>query len=394
MKIDILMTTDENYILQTKVAIWSARKYTNSSVELCFTILCTRNLDVVSRKKISVLADISKKLTIHFYEVNEMDFSDANVKDYITVATYYKLIGASVLPESNKCIFLDSDLVVRADLCSLYNIDISDVYVAGVQEMVLITSPNFALDHQKKENLPPLSDYINSGVLLWNLELVRKEGIEKKLLKSIKKHYSWLEQDIIHDVCHDHIKLIDYNFNYNPMFLEEEYEWNYPMVKKKAEGRIIHYVGPKKAWKNTAPPMAHIWWNVAKEVLEKDEYDAMYQMAECIYNLRTIKEISEQCNKVSKVFIAGYSNNAMVIKQELRKNKVDKEIIFCDNNEEKQKLGIIENVISVKEAVERGENAVWINAVQNARKEITAQLMKFGIARNRIFECSMGRSAM
>ena len=187
MRIDVLMTTDENYISQTRVAIWSARKYTDSSVELCFTILCSQGLNQTSRKRISVLANALTKLTICFYEVNEAYFSEANVHDHITVATFYKLIGASALAESNKCIFLDSDLVVHADLCSLYDIDISDVYVAGVQEMVLITSPNKALVHQRRSNLPLLSDYINTGVLLWNLDLIRRDNIEKKIFRKYKE---------------------------------------------------------------------------------------------------------------------------------------------------------------------------------------------------------------
>ena len=138
-------------------------------------------------------------------------------------------------------------------------------------------------------------------------------------------------------------------------------------------------------------PMANIWWEAAREALETDEYEAIYQMTECIYNLRTIKEISEQFNKVSKIFIVGYSDNGIIIKQELRRNGVKTEINFCDNNEEKRNLGISKDVVSINETLDFCGDALWVNAVQNGRTEITTQLMSLGISRKKIFECSMDR---
>ncbi|HCT89977.1 MAG TPA: hypothetical protein DF613_01140, partial [Lachnospiraceae bacterium] len=125
MAIQVLMTTDKNYISQARVAIWSARRYTDIETELIITILCAKELDQKSRERLLALENEWENLVIRFHEVDERDFAGAEGGKYISVAAYYRLAAAKIL-ESDKCIYLDCDLIVSLDLNDLYRVDISD----------------------------------------------------------------------------------------------------------------------------------------------------------------------------------------------------------------------------------------------------------------------------
>jgi len=57
-KIPVVMLSDENYILQTRVAIWSMRKNTSIESTLEIVILCSKELDSYSRLILTELENI------------------------------------------------------------------------------------------------------------------------------------------------------------------------------------------------------------------------------------------------------------------------------------------------------------------------------------------------
>lgn len=388
-EINVLMATDENYISQTRIAIWSARKYTDSSATIAFTVLCDENSGLASRQWIESLENELENITVQCINVDKTKVAGAEGKAHITQATFYKMLASSVLPDADQCLFIDSDLVVMTDLRKLYETDIEDVYAAGVREMVLIRHPNWACELRKRSNLPDMSDYINTGVILWNLKNMRRDHIEEKLLENITVHNEWLEQDIIHRICHERIKIIDYHYNYNPMFSEEIYQRYYPVLDENMQGAIIHFIGNRKPWKNDKIPFADVWWESARLALQTNEFEKMSRSAEHIYGLSDIPRTVDYYGKNRGYVIVGYSDNGIILYDELRKSGVCSMIAFCDNSEEKQTISLQKNVFSVQEAVLRFCNFVFINAVQNFRTEITNQLLSLGISQDNIVECSM-----
>lgn len=70
---------------------------------------------------------------------------------------------SKIIPE-NKILYLDIDTLVLDDLTNLWNIDMTNYALAGWPE-----DPNFGASAIK--NI--LHKYVNSGVLLMNLEFIR-----------------------------------------------------------------------------------------------------------------------------------------------------------------------------------------------------------------------------
>ena len=109
--------------------------------------------------------------------------------------------------------------------------------------------------NEKRLDLPEEGIYVNSGVLLMNLAVLREKQQEEEIFSYIRTHEKalWLpDQDIISALYGDRILEIDpyvYNMTDKLFVLrpEEEAWMNLDWVR--AHSRIIHFCGRNKPWK-------------------------------------------------------------------------------------------------------------------------------------------------
>ena len=133
--INICLSCDDNYTKYAGVVIASILANSNDNDNLMFYIL-DGGISKEKKQQISSLTSI-KNCQINFVPIDENMFSDyAKVKThkYISIATYYRLKAPSLLPNVDKIIYLDCDVVVNTSLKELYEIDIKDYLLAGVSD--------------------------------------------------------------------------------------------------------------------------------------------------------------------------------------------------------------------------------------------------------------------
>ena len=165
---------------------------------------------------------------------------------------YYRLFAFSILPESvDKVLYLDPDIIVRKSLKELYDLDTGTAYVAGcthVRELLTkINSMRLKTDESKA--------YLNTGVLLMNLALLRKDFTKEEIVHTIMENRPRLllpDQDVLVILFRDRIMTID-SFRYNlsdriySLCRLEDRNINIESVKKNTA--IIHYCGRNKPWR-------------------------------------------------------------------------------------------------------------------------------------------------
>jgi len=99
------------------------------------------------------------------------EMPNANINTRFTPYCMLRLFADEIPMLPDKILYLDVDVVCRNDCAEFYHQDITDYEFAGV------------LDHYGRwffrKNILR-SDYINSGVLLMNLRMIRKTGLLKK----------------------------------------------------------------------------------------------------------------------------------------------------------------------------------------------------------------------
>lgn len=181
---NIMYCGDKNIESGLIISILSLIK--NNTNELNFYVLTMKydGHEMVSKKCINLLEKKIKKVnkasSIKLIDVTkefEKDKPEANLDTRFTPFCMLRLYSDLVnLP--NKILYLDNDVVCLKNIEELYNIDVEKHEIAGVLDY-------YGKHIYKKHILK--RDYINSGVLLMNMKLIKETGLLKKCRKMCKE---------------------------------------------------------------------------------------------------------------------------------------------------------------------------------------------------------------
>ena len=238
--VNICFASDDNYAKYMGVAIASILANKTLTDEIHIYVLDGGISDKMKRK-IEDLKSIAP-FSIQYLNIDECQFKDFPLRgsDHFSVVTWFRLFLPSVLPNINKLLYLDCDIVVNKSLWPLYNSDLANNYVCGVIDIM-----NEANCKRLK-----LSKYVSAGVLLFNLKKLREDSIQEKFYKYVDQNREkilWNDQDVINAVCNEGIEYIDplwnvqitsYNGNKSNFFRENV-----------SQAYILHFVSNKKPWK-------------------------------------------------------------------------------------------------------------------------------------------------
>lgn len=225
----------------------------NLEQKIAFYILSS---DFSDKNKILIQDTLKKyrNFKIKYLNVDKKIFDNSNLKnniEYISLETYYRYIIADIVPDINKALYLDADLIVNGRLNEFYDIDIENNYCAGVKD-------KFIEEIDYKNTLGMSSDeiYINAGVMLLNLGKLRKDHMSTKLLNNtikLAEQIEYQDQDIINITFRGGIKEVDskYNFTSSNVIREKQ---------KIKEAIIIHYTGPIKPWNDSCKHKVRNLW--------------------------------------------------------------------------------------------------------------------------------------
>ena len=129
---------------------------------------------------------------------------------------FYRCIAHRFFTDIDRILYLDSDILVCRDLTELFDTDLNDCVLGGVRDMAPVNAKyhpqgifvrNFA---EKYLNNGP---YINSGVLLLNLEKMREY---ENLLFETKIPLYYPDQDLINAAFTGKIKILPLKYNLAP----------------------------------------------------------------------------------------------------------------------------------------------------------------------------------
>lgn len=120
-----------------------------------------------------------------------------------------------IFPEEDRMLWLDDDVIVMDDITELFDMDMKDYLVAATAE---------------PQNCNRLFRYVNVGVTMHNLDLLRKLGTEDEMIWQLNhRRFGWPGQDAINICCQGRILEFGSEYNASP--------WVAPCRHPKA----IHY---------------------------------------------------------------------------------------------------------------------------------------------------------
>ena len=260
-RINVCLASGESYLPYMATAMVSVLHTAALNDDIHFYILCN-HVSEKSKQYIRTLQKL-KNCEIVFIDVNTEKFDTfPSAGAHITNTTYFRYQIAELCPDIDRIVYLDCDTIVKQSLAPLFTQDLTDYYLAGVQDVGYYYWKDHNPDFIYKEGF-----YINAGVLLINLDAWRKNDLFTKLVEFTLQNAKKIaigDQDVINQVCFGKIKQLDYKWNVQDSFYRTEPERaanpNCEQIIKAAENpAIIHYTQAKKPWNSTGMPRANDW---------------------------------------------------------------------------------------------------------------------------------------
>lgn len=246
--VDMVLITDANYMDFTRVAINSAKqnKCPQSVYHIYVMTVDISDSDVEALKALAA-ADVS--ITILPQRETDLFY----IRDtHVSKASLLKYYIAEALPNLEKVLYLDSDILVLRDLNALYQTDVQNVYLAAVKD----PSWFFENTHVLELNLEERGFYFNSGVMLMNLAKFRADGLLQKLEDFTNNNFrTYMDQDALNVVVEKDVLELPFEANAMNFFFEHVdlptlghfygREWkNY--VDVFAPVTVLHFASSKK----------------------------------------------------------------------------------------------------------------------------------------------------
>lgn len=376
--IPVVFGIDKTYVLQIFIVMHSILK--NSNQEYYFIILTKDEVGTQTDEFSRCLKEHYSNFCYTVRKVEDDIFNDAPIHNiHIAQAAFYRLLIPELVPEYEKCIYLDADIIVNGNLEKLFNMDLGDNYIAGAKDCHII-SKNIT-QHQKNLGIPSVENYINSGVLLMNLKKLREDNISKAFLQQAKEKNQYEDQDVLNLCCYDSIKVLPLEYNlfhfycgktinslFNLGYEREEFifNWSSPF--------ILHMGGIYKPWLKKQYKGSAEWWRLA-EIYKGTECYRLCR-ARCQEQYDDYKKISEIFKRTEgkHVILWGFSEQGRDVCDVFLRRGIAV-YAFCDNDVRKKGKSYKDiPVLTVSEIIEAVSNVFWIITCKKAFHEIYSQL--------------------
>lgn len=278
--IPVAMAMDDNYVYPTIVSITSAMENANEETEYSFYIMHNPEFKEENKEKVKSLENKYSACHIHFINMGNQ-FKDANDKGHITTPTYYRLALSDLLTNLDKIIWLDGDTLVFKDLSPMYEIDMDGLCYRGFLDENVDGTKAFGVDNDH---------YICAGVMLINLEELRRDNALEKFNTFIEKNNNSLvqhDQTVINVVYAQKNGILPPEYGFFNTCATPELAEKYcnklksPDRYTKEEMRhaleniaVLHCI--IKPWNFFDMHFADLWWNYAQKTEYYEEIKATY----------------------------------------------------------------------------------------------------------------------
>lgn len=258
--IPVFFSIDDNYAPYLAVALRSA--IDNADPTRTFrAIVLHRELSADNRARLAALA--TERFAVEFMPMqNGLDaigdcMGNRLRCDYFTLTIYFRLFIATMFPQYDKAVYIDSDVVVTGDLGQLFDIELGDCLIGACADRSVADVP--PLVHYMENGVGvPRDRYINSGVLLMNLRAMRQEGFEAHFLHLLTTYGVDTiapDQDYLNAMCAGRILYLDEAWDAMP------HDTRPPL----AQPYIIHYNLFSKPWCYDGIQYGDIFWHYAAQ---------------------------------------------------------------------------------------------------------------------------------
>lgn len=240
--IHIVFCVNNQYVPHLGAAMASVLQ-NNPNTDFSFHIL-SADLTEESKKQIWKLKTRFLRFDVDYLVPPTALFQNLKLTiDHISIETYFRYVIADLLPDVDKVLYLDADLIVAGDLMPLWQTPLTEgkktYLAAGVPDLWIEK-----LGYKSSVGFQKEDVYVNAGVLLFNLKKMREQSVSKQFFdmqEKWKNRICFQDQDIINLTLFGKIKVIDSIYNFTSYHYRKE-------KSKRKQAVVFHFTGSKKPW--------------------------------------------------------------------------------------------------------------------------------------------------
>lgn len=220
---NILYATDDLYSKLVLVSLKSVFMYNVDEEEINVYIVEDR----VSDENKALLKDLAGtyKRKLQFIQLSEKYaeiYNNISGQARVSPVVYSYCYFQDILPKSvTQALMLEGDCMVLGSLRELYDTDLTGCYFAAADDLQ-------SKWLKKKLGMKPSSPYVNSGVILFNFDEMRRDNASEKITNIIcsgNSEFFYEAQDELNVMAEGKVKILPPKYNSTTsMFLFDKYE--------------------------------------------------------------------------------------------------------------------------------------------------------------------------
>lgn len=214
-------------------------------------IIFYERLDQHWKKKIQIFAQDTGGI------ISFAKFSVPEVKYFVPWhdghSTYYRIYFPELLTLYDRVLYLDSDIIILADLNELLSINLEDYPFAAssILSKAAREQLNSAINRERD------AVYFNAGVMLIDINNWRRLDITRRVANTIlnnKKCFECGDQDALNIVINGNFKHLDLKWNLTSRYFELSGpgdildQHDEELLNALRDAKIIHFTGTEKPW--------------------------------------------------------------------------------------------------------------------------------------------------
>jgi len=256
----LALASNERYFPGLYCAVASALNHLDKAREVNLKVL-DGGLSQVSRETLSRLVDrVSGSVRLEFVTAHPSVFSKATLGPGESHMTYCRLLLAHLL-DMPRLIYLDCDVLVFRDLAPLFDLELAPGKVlAAVPDSETLSLAEDCPTIADALRLPAEGAYFNCGVMLMNLDELRKQHFFERAVEFLnrKSAYRFWDQSAINFLLHGRIAELPEYWN--------RASWCFDAQQNNDLDCVIHYTTSAPWLVETAGPGQVLFERFAVEV--------------------------------------------------------------------------------------------------------------------------------
>ena len=249
-------------------------------------VILEKDFDRQTERTLLLLTEGLCNVSLRFFDVDYV-ISSYNLKPsyHIPIETYFRFIAQDALPDYDKILYLDGDMICRRDVAELFDgTDVSDYMLAAVSDADMIgfltmdpadvpyAVPDRVRYLTQELHMEDPFSYFQAGVLVLNNAAMRKAHSLQEWMSFCEAGYLFMDQDVLNRYCAGQVKYLDMAWNvladngYRvPVLIENGAADIYRAYHEARKNPyIIHYAGKNKPWVKKGVDLEREFWECAR----------------------------------------------------------------------------------------------------------------------------------